>query len=285
MTMLAANGVELCAETFGDAADPALLLVHGAANSMLSWDERLCSRLADGGRYVIRYDQRDAGRSVSYEPGAPPYALPDLVADAAGLLDALGLARAHVVGMSLGGTVGQLLALGHPARVATLTLASCTPGIPGEEMGDLPGAAPELFADEPAAPDWSDREAVIDYLVEAERPYSPRFDEAAMRALCARVADRTVNLEASVTNVFRLADGPPWRDRLAEITAPTLVVHGTEDPMFPFAHGQALAREIPRAELLPVEGMGHEYFPPWSWETVVPALLRHTAQPGSSSMP
>jgi pimeloyl-ACP methyl ester carboxylesterase len=278
MPIIEANGVDLCIETFGDPADPALLLIHGAGNSMLSWDGRLCQRLAAGERYVIRYDMRDAGRSVSYEAGAPPYGVPDLVTDALGLLDALGLVRAHVVGMSLGGTIGQLLALDHPARVASLTLASTTPGIPGEEMGDLPGAAPELFADGPPAPDWTDRAAVIDYLVESERPFSPHFDEAAMRELCTRVAERTANLEASVTNVFLLANGAPWRHRLAELTAPTLVIHGTDDSMFPYAHAQALAREIPGAELLPVDGMGHEYFPPASWDAVLPAIVAHTAR-------
>jgi pimeloyl-ACP methyl ester carboxylesterase len=277
MPIIEANGIELCAETFGDRTDPALLLIHGAGNSMLSWDERLCERLAAGGRCVVRYDLRDGGRSVSYPAGAPPYGLRDLVADAAGLLDSLGFARAHVVGLSTGGSIGQLLALDHPARVATLTLASTTPGIPGGEMGDLPGAAPELFAGERPAPDWTDREAAIEYLVESERPFSPRFDEAAARELCARVVDRTADLEASATNPFRLDPGEPWRPRLAEITAPTLVIHGTDDPMFPYAHGQALAREIPRAELLPVDGMGHEYFPPDSWDVVVPAILRHTS--------
>ena len=271
-----ANSVDLCVETFGDGADPALLLIHGAGNSMLSWDERLCRRLADGGRFVIRYDLRDAGRSASYEPGAPPYGLRDLVADAAGLLDGLGRPSAHIVGLSTGGTIGQLLALDHPDRVATLTLVASTPGIPGQEAPDLPGAAPDLFADGPAEPDWSDRAAVIDHLVESERPFSPRFDERAMRELAARVADHTTN-PASVSNVYALDPGEPWRDRLGRITAPTLVIHGADDPLFPYDHARALAREIPGADLLPVEHMGHEYFPPATWDLVVPAILRHTS--------
>src|SRR3954453_23202180 len=134
-----ANGVELCAETFGEPGDPALLLVHGAGSSLLSWDERLCARLADGGRLVIRYDLRDAGRSVTYEVGAPPYSMRDEVDGGIGLLDALGLARAHLVGMSGGGVLAQLAAVDHPVRVASLTLASSTPGVPGEETADLPG--------------------------------------------------------------------------------------------------------------------------------------------------
>jgi pimeloyl-ACP methyl ester carboxylesterase len=177
--ILQANGVHLCAETFGDPADPALLLIHGAGNSMLSWDEALCARLAAGGRFAIRYDVR----SVTCAPGAPNYTLRDLVADAAGLLDALGAGEAHVLGMSIGAAIGQLLALDHPDRVATLILASSTPGIPGQEDGDLPGASGALFAGEPPAPDWTDRAAVIEYIVESERPFAPRFDEAAMRRL------------------------------------------------------------------------------------------------------
>jgi pimeloyl-ACP methyl ester carboxylesterase len=272
--LIPANGVDLCAETFGDPGDPAILLVHGTGNCMLLWPEELCERLAAGGRHVVRYDLRDAGRSVSYPVGRPAYGLRDLVADAAGLIEALGVARAHVVGMSLGATIGQLLALDHPARVSALTLASSTPGIPGQEGSDLPGPAPGVFAGEPSTPDWSDRAAVIDYLVEAERPYAARFDEARMRATMTRVVDHTADIEASVTNPFLTDAAGPFRQRLGEITAPTLVVHGIEDPMFPYAHAVALADEIPGAELLPLEGTGHEYFPPHTWDVVVPAILR-----------
>lgn len=273
-----ANGVDLCAETFGDPADPAILLIHGAGNSMLSWDEELCERLAAGARFVIRYDTRDAGRSVT---AAGPYTLRDLVADAAGLLEALGVERAHVVGMSLGGAIAQLLALDHPDRVATLTLASSTPGGPGHGTPDLPGMSEQLaasFADEPRTPDWSDRAAVVEYLVEAERPFAGRsFDEAGMRELAGHVFDRTPELEAQLTGSFEFDAGDPWRERLGEIAAPVLVVHGSDDPLFPVAHARALAEEIRGAELLVLEQAGHEYFPRSTWGVVVPALLRHTA--------
>jgi pimeloyl-ACP methyl ester carboxylesterase len=272
-----ANGVELCVETFGDPADPAILLVHGAGNSMVSWDEELCERFAAGRRFVIRYDMRDAGRSVTYEPGAPEYGFDDLVEDAAGLLDAFGIASAHIVGLSAGAVIGQRLALDHPERVASLTLASTTPGSPGREQADLPGATEELnrfFADEPAAPDWSDRAAVIEYIIEAERPFSPRFDEAAMCELAGRIFDRSANVASSLTNVFVVEPGERWRHRLGEISAPTLVIHGLEDPMFQHPHGVALAAEIPGAELLSLEDTGHEYFPRATWDVVVPAVLR-----------
>jgi pimeloyl-ACP methyl ester carboxylesterase len=278
--LVRAGGVELCIEGFGDPADPAILLAHGVGNCMLSWDEELCARLAAGGRHVVRYDLRDAGRSVISERGAPQYTLRDLVADAVALLDVLDVARVHWAGMSGGAAIGQLLALDHPDRVASVTLASSTPGIPGQEAGDLPGATAKLqayFADEPPLPDWSDREAVVAYLVEVERPFAARFDERAMRALAERVVDHSTDLAATLTNVFMVEPGEPWRARLGEITAPTLVVHGTEDPLFPYAHAVALADEIPGAELLPLERTGHEYFPPHTWDVVVPSLLAHTS--------
>jgi pimeloyl-ACP methyl ester carboxylesterase len=277
------NGVDLCVETFGDPATPAILLIHGAGSSMLSWDEELCERLAAGRRFVIRYDLRDAGRSVTYAPGAPQYALPDLVADAVALLDSFGLATAHLVGMSTGAAIAQLVALDHPDRVASLTLASSTPGIPGEETRDLPGVSDELkasFAHEPPTPDWADRAAVIDYIVEAHRPYAARscaFDDGSMRELAGRVFDRSTNIAASLTNPFIVDAGDPWRPRLGQVTAPTLVVHGTEDPMFPYGHAVALATEIPGAGLLALEQTGHEYFPRATWDLVVPAILRHTS--------
>jgi pimeloyl-ACP methyl ester carboxylesterase len=140
---------------------------------MLSWDAELCERLAAGRRFVIRADSRDVGRSVTYARGAPQYALRDLVADAIGLLDTFGLARAHLVGMSAGAAIAQLVGLDHPARVASLTLSSSTPGIPGEENCDLPPVSEVLkafFTHGLPEPDWADRAAVIDYLVEAERP-------------------------------------------------------------------------------------------------------------------
>jgi pimeloyl-ACP methyl ester carboxylesterase len=276
-----ANGVRLCVESFGDPADPAVLLIHGAAHSLLAWDEEFVARLVAGGRQVIRYDSRDSGRSTAYPVGAPGYGLRDLVADAAALLDVLGISAAHVVGMSQGSAVAQLLALGHPDRVASLTLASSTPGGPGHYHPDLPAPEPEiqkLFANEPAAPDWSDRAAVIDYLVEAERPFaarSRRFDTDAMRAASARIVARATDIAAQLTNPFLIDAGEPWRERLGRIGAPTLVLHGTEDPLFPIGHGQALAAEIPGARFIPLAQTGHEVFPRQLWDTVVPAILEH----------
>src|SRR3954454_6823696 len=122
--MIQANGVELCAEAFGDARDPPILLIMGIGASMLWWEEGFCGMLAGGGRFVIRYDHRDTGRSATYEPGRPEYTGADLVADAAGVLDAYKLAAANIVGVSAGGALAQLLALDAPDRVLSLTLIS-----------------------------------------------------------------------------------------------------------------------------------------------------------------
>jgi pimeloyl-ACP methyl ester carboxylesterase len=277
--VLRTNGVELCAETFGDKRNPAILLIAGGGGSMLSWDEDLCGRLANGTRFVIRYDLRDTGRSVTYEPGSPQYTGLDLVEDAVGLLDASNVDAAHLVAISMGGGIAQIAALDHPDRVASLTLISTSPAVPGAP--DLPPMSEELrayFAEEPAAPDWSDRSAVIDYYVESARPYAARsvsFDEAAWRELGGRDFDRSINL-ASSTNHFAI-DGDEGRGRLRDLHAPTLVIHGTEDPLFPLEHGRALAKEIPGASLLALEQTGHE-LPRRVWDVVVPAILEHTAE-------
>src|SRR5688500_11516295 len=122
--IIRANGVDLCVQTFGDRVDPPILLIMGGASSMDWWEDAFCERLMAGSRFVVRYDHRDTGQSVSYELGAAPYSLRDLAEDAVGLLDAFGLESAHLVGMSMGGWIGQLVALENPDRVASLTLIS-----------------------------------------------------------------------------------------------------------------------------------------------------------------
>jgi pimeloyl-ACP methyl ester carboxylesterase len=276
-----ANGVDLCVETFGDPADLAILLISGAAAAMDWWEDEFCERLAAGARFVIRYDHRDTGRSVHYEPGAPQYTMGDLVADAVRLLDAFGLASAHLVGISMGGAIAQLIALDYPDRVTSLTLISTSAGA-GDP--DLPAMSEELrahFAETADVPDWSDRAAVIDYLVDSERAFASRsrpFDEAAKRDLAGRVFDRTVNMASSMTNHRVIDGGDRWRERLAEIRAPTLVIHGTEDPLFPYDHAVALAKEIPGAHLLALEQVGHEMPPRPVWDVVVRAILQHSAR-------
>ncbi|MEV8442818.1 alpha/beta hydrolase [Actinosynnema sp. NPDC051121] len=273
-----ANGVDLCVETLGTPADPAVLLIAGATGSMLSWADGFCARLADGGRYVIRYDHRDTGRSVTYPPGEPGYGFPDLAADAVGVLDALAVARAHLVGISMGGGLAQLVALDFADRVASLTLIATSPA--GPNAPDLPPMSPALLehfaAGAPPAPDWTDRDAVVEYLVEAERPYAgPRpVDVEAARAVAGRVFDRARDVAASA-NHFQAGGGESWRSRLGAIAVPTLVLHGDVDPLTPPGHGEAMAREVPGARLLLLEDTGHE-LPPGVWDVVVPAIVAHT---------
>ncbi|MGF1662672.1 MAG: alpha/beta fold hydrolase [Kineosporiaceae bacterium] len=280
------ESVQLCVQTLGTAGAPALLLIAGATWSMDWWDDDLCRHLVERGRRVVRYDQRDTGQSTSWPPGAPGYTGADLVTDALAVLDALGIDRAHVVGLSMGGGVAQRLALEHRERLATLTLISTTPIDPG--IQDLPGMAPELQAvsgAERAEPDWSDREAAIDAIVDGERPYAGpgMFDEERVRAIATRVFNRTHRLASSLTNHFLLDDDGAPRPRLSRLgDLPTLVLHGTADPLFPIAHGRALAQAIPGAHLIELDGVGHQLPPPSTWDLVVGAVVDLTEQGGSA---
>jgi pimeloyl-ACP methyl ester carboxylesterase len=278
--MVVANAVDLCLQTFGDPASAPVLLISGAGSSMDWWEDEFCERLAQGPRFVVRYDFRDTGQSISYPPGAPGYDGLDLVEDALGLLDALGISRAHLVGISMGGGIAQRLALDHADRVASLTLISTSPIGPVDQ--DLPPISDELkatFAEPAPEPDWSDRAAVVDYMVDGLRSYAGSFplDEPRLRTLAATIVDRTSNIESSLTNHSLIESGEPAPGPLGEIRAPALVLHGTEDPLFPYGHAEALARAIPGARLLPLEGVGHEMPPREVWDEVVAAILEHTA--------
>jgi pimeloyl-ACP methyl ester carboxylesterase len=179
----------------------------------------------------------------------------------------------------MGGAIAQLVALDHPERVGSLTLISTSPAEPGDR--DLPPSSEALrayFASPPPSPDWSDRDAVVEYVIEDARMYaspSRPFDEAPWRAYAERELDRATNIASSL-NHFAIDDGERPHRRLDEIHAPTLVIHGSEDPLFPLAHGQALASEIPGARLLVLEQTGHE-LPEAVWDVAVPAILEHTA--------
>jgi pimeloyl-ACP methyl ester carboxylesterase len=282
-TMMVVNGVDLCVDTVGERRDPAILLIGGAGSSMDWWQDEFCRRLAAGGRYVIRYDSRDTGQSITYPPGAPGYTGADLAADAVGVLDALGLRGAHLVGISMGGGLAQRIAVDRPDRVDSLVLISTSLALPsGHAMSALPPMAEGLrayFAAPPPEPDWSDRTAVVEYLVDFDRRLSAPgyFDEPQVRRLVERIVDRSRDMAASMTNHWRIEEGEPPRGGLAKVGAPTLVIHGTADPLFPFGHAEALVREIPDAGLLPLPGVGHQMPPRTVWPTVIPALLRHTS--------
>lgn len=271
-----ANGVELCTEAFGDPGDPAILLVAGLGSSMLWWEEGFCRMLAGGRRFVIRYDHRDTGRSTTYPPGRPGYTGGDLVADAAGVLDAYGIPAAHVAGVSAGGALAQSLALDHPRRVVSLVLISTSLALPGGRA--LPPPAEEFGRFVSAARvDWSDAESVVEYLAGYSRVLAGGrrpFDETRIRDLVRQEVHRAHDAAARRNHDLIADDGRP-HPPLSSITAPTLVIHGTADPMFPIEHGVALAEEIPGARLLRLNDAGHGVEPA-DWATIVPAILDHT---------
>jgi pimeloyl-ACP methyl ester carboxylesterase len=260
--------MRLHTEAFGSAGDPALLLLHGAGNSMMAWDAELCEQLAAQGRHVIRLDSRDAGRSPRAEaPGG--YSLHDLAADVVECLDALDLPAATLAGISQGGMTAQIVAVEHPDRVDGLALISTT--ILGDEA--LPGPDPALFSGEPEPPDWNDRAAVVRHLVELERPYAGEtFDEELMARVAERSADHADDIATQLSYPFQAETGELVGPRLGEIRAPTVVVHGTADPMFPLAHGEALAAAIPGARLLALDGFGHAALPRRFWPDLLAAM-------------
>ena len=279
--------VELWTESFGDPAQPILLLVSGAAAPMDWWGDELCARLAAGGRHVVRYDHRDTGQSTTGIPGEPAYDGWQLGRDCAGLIEHLDTGPVHLVGISMGGGIGQLIALRHPGLLASLTLLS-TSAVGGVDA-ELPGPSAEVsaaFADPPAEPDWADADAYADWVVAGLRPYagSVTLDESEVRAVAARIHARSHDV-AAAGNHWLAVGGEEDTDAEAStapldarrITTPTLVVHGSEDPFFPPPHGEALAAAIPGARLLVLTGVGHEVPAPETWDTLVPALLEHTA--------
>ncbi|PRZ13191.1 pimeloyl-ACP methyl ester carboxylesterase [Nesterenkonia sandarakina] len=290
------DGARLCVQTIGDPTDPALLLIGGATWSMDWWEDELCRRIAERGRMVIRYDARDTGRSTSYPAGAPGYRASDLTTDVVAVLDHLGIAQAHVAGLSMGGGIAQSLALEHRSRVASLTLIATSPIDP--EIRGLPSPTAQVSSSASAGarePDWTDRDAAIDAIVEGERPYAGpgNFDESQVRATAARVVDRTNDIAASMTNHFLVSDEEPSDDEPDDAASsddgpadlslgrlrglPTLVLHGTADPLFPPAHGKALAEAIPGARLVELTDMGHQLPPRDTWELVVDLIIQHTA--------
>jgi pimeloyl-ACP methyl ester carboxylesterase len=278
--MIEVNGVELCTEPFGNPADRPVLLIQGVAASMLWWDESFCCTLSDHGCFAIRCDQRDTGRSVTYERGRPGYTGSDLVCDAVGVLDAYGISRAHIVGVSAGAALAQQLALRFPGRVLSLVLISTSAATRGHP--DLPPPTDEFLRFASAARvDWSDTDSTIEYLVGYSRVLAGSrrpLHEALVRDLLRRDIDRARDF-AAAQNHGLLAEGESSSEPLSSIRAPTLVIHGTADPMFPIEHGEALADEIPGARLLRLAGAGHG-IQASDRDTIAAAIAEHTRRCG-----
>jgi pimeloyl-ACP methyl ester carboxylesterase len=283
-----ANGLEIWTEDFGSRGDPTILLIMGAAAQGIVWPDELCEVLVEGGRHVIRYDNRDTGQSTSVDFTAQPYTVSDMAADAIGVLDAYSLPAAHVVGASMGGMIAQTIALEHPDRLLTLTSIMSTPlgtslmtGMAGDGSSGMPGPSQAVRAALAATTEPPrDDEERIDRAVLLWRALSGTmdpFDEQAVRAREKRILARARKIDAVLNHQLAMASSPDRTDRLGTITAPTLVIHGTADPILPFAHGEATARAIPGATLISVAGMGHE-LPPSSLPVIAPAVLNHTSR-------
>jgi pimeloyl-ACP methyl ester carboxylesterase len=272
--MLKIDKVEICSESFGDPQDPAILLIMGAMTSLDWWDEEFCQCLADQGRFVVRYDHRDLGRSVTYEPGTSNYTMTDLADDAIGVLDAYSIEQAHIVGMSMGGMLSQILAIRHPERVLTITLIASSPF--GTEMEKLPPMNSSIleYHSKSASIDWSNREAVINYLANGWKTLAGTkpFEQERMLKLAEREADRAKQLPSRFNHAM-LQGGDEYYDRLDEINAPALVIHGTNDPALPYEHGLALAKAIPHAELVSLEGTGHEIHSE-DWDQIINSIVK-----------
>jgi len=272
--------VELATEAFGDETAPATLLMMGATASMLWWPDAFCEALAGSGSYVIRYDNRDTGRSTTGAPGAPAYTIDDMADDAVAILDAYGVEAAHLVGMSLGGMIAQLAALKHPSRVVTLTAISSARF--DEDDPDLPPMDPALLEHfvYSATLDWRDRQAVVEFCVQSFRISAGRdadFDEARARTLAQSEYDRAINPQ-SAFNHSMLGGGESWAGRLGEISVPLLVIHGRKDPILSFDHARRLADVVPGARLMSLDAAGHE-LNPRDWDRIVAgiAALRQDA--------
>jgi pimeloyl-ACP methyl ester carboxylesterase len=274
----AINDGTLFTESFGDRDSPPVLLIMGAMASGVWWPDAFCAQLASRGRFVIRYDHRDTGLSTSYQPGAAAYSTETLADDALSVLNAHNIETAHLVGMSLGGYLSQLIALKAPRRVKTLTLIASESLAPRDPS--IPGIDPRVleYHSRAASLDWSNRDAVIDYQVGAWRLLTGSahpFDEEFIRSSAKQDLDRTPD-PLTAFNHASLKEPTAWIGRLNEIRAAALIIHGTEDLVVPYAHALALYKGLRGSKLLTLPGSGHELHP-LDWPTILNAIVEHTA--------
>ena len=288
-----ANRIELAYETFGDPADPALVLVMGLGLQLIHWDPEFCRRLAAEGFHVVIFDNRDTGLSSKIEggpranlwagllgrAGSASYDLQDMAADTAGLLDELEIERAHLAGASLGGMIAQTLAVTHPERVLSLASLMSTTGARRLGFPRLRALAVLL------RPPPSDREEYVDFFVRGFRAIgSPAFPtpDAWRRELAGAGFDRCFYPPGTVRQLLAVVASGDRTAALRHLDLPTVVIHGREDPLIRLRAGHATARAIPGAELVEIPGMGHD-LPPEVWPRVIGAIVRNTARADAAS--
>jgi len=275
MPSVAANGLRIEYESLGDPQAPAIVLLMGLGMQLVDWPDAFCEDLVAQGFRVVRFDNRDSGLSTEVAthgrpnlllafaaawvglPVRAPYTLDDMAADTLGLIDGLGIAKAHIVGISMGGMIAQVFAARHPERVLTLTSIMSSSGNRQVSLGTRP-ALEALFA-KPSDP--NDPQAVVDHLVKVFGVIgSPAFpsDTAELRQRLARSVHRAYHPAGIARQLLAIMAAGDRRRQLRTIVAPTLVIHGAADPLLPVAAGRDTARNIPGAELLVIDGMGHD---------------------------
>jgi pimeloyl-ACP methyl ester carboxylesterase len=285
------NEVELCYQTFGDPSDEPLLLVMGLGGPMTWWDTELCVMLANAGFYVVRYDNRDTGRSTRIRTRATrgqlvrafggrkvksPYLMSDLAADAVALMDHLGLGSAHLAGISMGGMIAQTVAVEHPKRVRSLTSIMSTTGRRTVGWQD-PRLIPALIAPRKPGRESYVSTSVAFWDVIGSPGYPADRDKLTSRA--GETFDRGYSASGVMRQMLAILQQPDRTHRLRSLRIPALVVHGMADKMVHVSGGRSTAAAIPGAELVLVDGMGHD-LPPALFETLVEAIARTAARAG-----
>ena len=290
MAKTTANGIQIEYDTFGRPSDAALLLIVGLTWQLIHWDEALCEELASRGHYVIRFDNRDTGLSTKFtEAGipvirqiiealmkgemiVPPYTIEDMADDAVGLLDALGIEKAHICGISMGGMIAQTIALNHRERISSLISIYSHTGNPALTW-PTPAAMEILLTPPP-----EQREAYIDYAIKVCHVLSGSHfppDEDWLRNIAAQAYDRSFYPEGVARQMAAVLSQNNRKKELRSVSAPTLVVHGEEDPLVPVEGGRDTADAIPGARLIIIEGMGHDLPHDGAWPQIIDAIAEH----------
>jgi pimeloyl-ACP methyl ester carboxylesterase len=277
------GGIELCYETFGDPADPPVLLIMGLATQMIGWHEDFCEQLAGRGLRVIRFDNRDSGRSTRISDSRPPtlgkmlrrdrkaaaYSLADMAADSVGLLDHLGIDRAHIVGASMGGMIAQTVAIRFPERVRSLVSIMSNTG--GRLSGQPAFKIYPIFLKR--AP--RDRAGYIEHTVKLFKAIGSTgfdIDEAHLRETAARSYDRGVSAAAEGRQLQAILADRDRAPQLRRVQVPALVIHGTADKLVAKSGGRRTAKAIPGARLLEIDGMGHD-LPRGAWPQIIDGIV------------